>query len=108
MYAGKNDPVPLPTTGHLHTLKTGYVYWEDNGKWDNEKKQTVDGRVSIGRIDPAHKGMMFPNRNYFLIFDSANPPRTNARAVLKEPSVFSKALNYGAYAAMLEAAGSVG
>ena len=100
--------MPLPTTGHLHTLKTGYVYWEDNGKWDNEKKQTVDGRVSIGRIDPAHKGMMFPNRNYFLIFDSANPPRTNARAVLKEPSVFSKALNYGAYAAMLEAAGSVG
>lgn len=52
----------MPTTGHLHTLKTGYVYWEDGGKWDNEKRQTIDGRVSIGRIDPDHKGMMFPNR----------------------------------------------
>lgn len=108
MYAGKNKPVPLPTTGHLHTLKTGYVYWEDGGKWDNEKKQTVDGRVSIGRIDPDHKGMMFPNKNYFSIFDSVDSPKEDARAALKEPCAFSKALNYGAYAAMLEAADSVG
>ena len=64
----KNDPFPMPTTGHLHTLKTGYVYWEDGGKWDNEKRQTIDGRVPIGRIDPDHKGMMFPNRNYVVFY----------------------------------------
>ena len=52
MYAGKGESVALPTTGHLHILKTGYVYWENDGKWDNAKKQTVDGRVSIGRLDP--------------------------------------------------------
>ena len=108
MYAGKNEPVPLPTTGHLHTLKTGYVYWEDDGKWDNERKQTVDGRVSIGRIDPDHKGMMFPNKNYFMIFDATNPPQTDKRSVLSQPSPFSKTLSYGAYAAMLEAADHIG
>ena len=52
MYAGKNDPVPMPTTGHLHTLKTGYVYWEDGGKWDNEKCQTIDVRGKM--ILPSH------------------------------------------------------
>ena len=65
MYAGKSESVPLPTIGHLHTLKNGYIYWEDGGKWDNERKQTIDSRVSIGKIDPDHEGMMFPNRNYF-------------------------------------------
>lgn len=108
MYAGKSDPVPLPTTGHLHTLKTGYVYWEDGGKWDNQKKQTIDGRVSIGRIDPDHEGMMFPNSNYYAIFDAANPPQADERPVLKEPEAFSKALNFGAYVAMYEAADAVG
>ena len=108
MYAGKSEPVPLPTTGHLHTLKTGYVYWEDGGIWDNKRKQTVDRRVSIGRIDPDHKGMMFPNKNYFMIFDAANPPQTDIRSVLSEPSPFSKTLSYGAYVAMLEAADHVG
>ena len=108
MYTGKSDPVPLPTTGHLHTLKTGYVYWEDGGKWDNEKRQTIDGRVSIGRIDPDHKGMMFPNRNYYEIFDSANPPQTDTRSVLAEPTPFSKTLSYGAYVAMKDAADATG
>ena len=108
MYAGKSESVPLPTTGHLHTLKTGYVYWEDGGKWDNDKKQTIDGRVSIGRLDPEHPGRMFPNKNYYSIFDVANPPQTDVRAVLKEPRPFSKSLNYGAYVAMMGAADAVG
>ena len=55
MYAGKSESVPLPTIGHLHTLKNGYIYWEDGGKWDNERKQTIDARVSIGKIAPDHE-----------------------------------------------------
>ena len=108
MYAGKSGSVPLPTVGHLHTLKNGYIYWEDGGKWDNERKQTIDSRVSIGKIDPDHEGMMFPNRNYFAIFDSANPPQPDVKASDKQDNPFSKTLNYGAYAAMLGAAESVG
>ncbi len=108
MYAGKSGSVPLPTVGHLHTLKNGYIYWEDGGKWDNERKQTIDSRVSIGKIDPDHEGMMFPNRNYFAIFDSANPPQPDVKASDKPDNPFSKTLNYGAYAAMLGAAESVG
>lgn len=108
MYSGKGEPVPLPTVGHLHTLKTGYVYWEDDGRWDNEKRQTIDSRVTIGKLDPNHKGMMFPNRNYFAIFDSTNPPQADTKAMEKESNPFSKALNYGAYAAMIGAAESVG
>ena len=108
MYAGKCDPVPIPTVGHLHTLKTGYIYWEDDGKWDNAKKQTIDNRVTIGKVDPDHEGMMFPNKNYYSIFDSTNPPQVDSRSVLEEPNPFSKTLNYGCYAAMMEAADSVG
>ena len=108
MYAGKSESVPLPTIGHLHTLKNGYIYWEDGGKWDNERKQTIDARVSIGKIDPDHEGMMFPNRNYFSIFDSANPPQSDVEASDKPDNPFSRTLNYGAYAAMLGAAESVG
>lgn len=108
MYAGKSESVPLPTIGHLHTLKNGYIYWEDGGKWDNERKQTIDALVSIGKIDPDHEGMMFTNRNYFAIFNSANPPQPDVEASDKPDNPFSRTLNYGAYAAMLEAAESVG
>ena len=33
MYFGKSDPIPLPTVGHLHILKNGYVYWERTSSW---------------------------------------------------------------------------
>ncbi len=38
MYFGKSDPIPLPTVGHLHILKNGYVYWERTSSWDKKKK----------------------------------------------------------------------
>ena len=37
-------------------------------KWDNEKKRTIDNRVSIGKIIPDQPGMMSPNKKYFDIF----------------------------------------
>ena len=108
MYAGKGESVALPTTGHLHILKTGYVYWENDGKWDNAKKQTVDGRVSIGRLDPNNKNMLFPNKNYFSVFESTSSNQADSKPALKESNAFSETLNYGAYAAMMEAADRVG
>jgi len=36
MYAGKNTPIELPKKGYLHILTNGYVYWENDGKWDKE------------------------------------------------------------------------
>ena len=38
MYFGKSDPIPLPTVGHLHILKNGYVYWERTSSWDKKKE----------------------------------------------------------------------
>ena len=108
MYAGKGESVALPTTGHLHILKTGYVYWENDGKWDNAKKQTVDGRVSIGRLDPNNKYMLFPNKNYFSIFESVGLNQDDSKPALKESNALSKTLNYGAYVAMMKAADRVG
>ncbi|MBQ6133483.1 MAG: hypothetical protein IJI65_04985 [Lachnospiraceae bacterium] len=50
MYAGKSGSVPLPTVGHLQTLKNGYIYWEDGGKWDNERKQTIEGKMFVAFV----------------------------------------------------------
>ena len=57
-------PVPIPEGGRIRIQKEMYVYWYDESKWDNEKKQTVDNRVHIGKLDPDNPGMIFPNKNY--------------------------------------------
>ena len=68
MYVGRHTPVKIPDIGRLHILKNGYVYWSNASKWDNEKKRSVDNRVSIGKIIPEQPGMMYPNKKYFEIF----------------------------------------
>ena len=68
MYAGKNTPIELPKKGHLHILKNGYVYWENDGKWDKESKRMRDSRVSIGKIADAEKSLFYPNRKYWKLF----------------------------------------
>lgn len=107
MYAGKTSSVPIPNVGHVHINSKGYVYWEDDGKWDNERKRTVDGRKSIGKVDPDSKGHMFPNKEYFLIFDDTNPA-TGMAPELTEPPALSKTLNYGAYIALRTSAEKIG
>ncbi|MBE6029406.1 MAG: DUF2813 domain-containing protein [Clostridiales bacterium] len=68
MYIGKYDPVEIPQNGKLHIQKNGYVYWSNASKWDNEKKRSIDNRVSIGKLIPDRPGMMYPNKKYFDIF----------------------------------------
>ena len=68
MYVGQYDPVNIPDCGKLHIQKNGYVYWSNASKWDNEKKRSIDNRVSIGKVIPEQPGMMYPNKKYFDIF----------------------------------------
>ena len=68
MYVGQFEPVRIPNSGKLHIQKNGYVYWSNASKWDNEKKRSVDNRVSIGKVIPDQPGMMYPNKKYFDIF----------------------------------------
>ena len=75
MYVGQYDPVKIPTTGKLHIQKNGYVYWSNASKWDNEKKRSIDNRVSIGKAIPENPGMMYPNKKYFDIFGLASNDR---------------------------------
>lgn len=72
MYVGQYDPVRIPESGKLHIQKNGYVYWSNASKWDNEKKRSVDNRVSIGKAIPGQPGMMYPNKKYFDIFGLAS------------------------------------
>lgn len=68
MYVGQYKPVKIPNSGKLHIQKNGYVYWSNASKWDNEKKRSIDNRVSIGKVIPNQPGMMYPNKKYFDIF----------------------------------------
>ena len=68
MYVGQYEPVKMPENGKLHIQKNGYVYWSNASKWDNEKKRSIDNRVSIGKVIPDQPGMMYPNKKYFDIF----------------------------------------
>ena len=68
MYVGQYEPVKIPKNGKLHIQKNGYVYWSNASKWDNEKKRSIDNRVSIGKVVQDQPDMMYPNKKYFDIF----------------------------------------
>ena len=110
MYFGKSDPIPLPTTGHLHILKTGYVYWEKTSSWDKVKKQPAPGRVSIGKLDPDNSDQFFPNKKYFELFpgeakkaQKEEEKKADQAKILSKPGKHSFQMNYGAYAAAIKA-----
>lgn len=72
MYVGQYTPVEVPKTGKLHIQKNGYVYWSNVSIWDNEKKRSIDNRISIGKVIPEQPGMMYPNKRYFDVFGIKN------------------------------------
>lgn len=72
MYVGQYKPVKIPEGGKLHIQKNGYVYWSSASRWDNEKKRSVDNRVSIGKVISDQPGMMYPNKKFFDIFGNAS------------------------------------
>ena len=113
MYAGKNTPIKLPKTRHLHILTNGYVSWENDGKWDKTTRRMKDSRVSIGKMADAEKGLFYPNKKYWELFPdgmhNANWARIHEKAVpYEEPGKFSSSLNYGAYLALQLAAEKIG
>ena len=114
MYAGKNTPIELPKKGHLHILTNGYVYWENDGKWDKDAKRMRDSRVSIGKIADRERGLFYPNKKYWELFPDEMHNSNGARRIpektapLGEPGKFSSRLNYGAYLALRLAAEKIG
>ena len=114
MYAGKNTPIELPKKGHLHILTNGYVYWENDGKWDKEARRMRDSRVSIGKLADAEKGLFYPNRKYWELFPDGKHNADGAIRIQEkaaptgEPGKFSSRLNYGAYLALQLAAEKIG
>ena len=69
MYKGKYDPIPLPEQGYCCITKPGYVCWSPTGgRFDAQKGYKVDHRVSIGKLVPGSRTMMYPNARYFEIF----------------------------------------
>lgn len=106
MYYRKSDPIPLPTVGHLHILKNGYVYWELKSSWDNKNKRPSYGRKSIGKLDPDDKTRFYPNDTYFEIFPGEKKKqdlKKDQAADLPDPDKRAFQLNYGAYAACMQA-----
>ena len=110
MYAGKAKAIDLPSTGHLHILKNGYVYWHMGNGWNSKKKQPDDGRVAIGKIDPDNEKMFFPNSKYWDLFPTGTDDKgdTVLPTHLQKPGRVSSLLNYGCYAAMKAAADKTG
>ena len=129
MYAGEATIVTLPAVGRVHILKNGYVYWENDGKWDPVKKRTIDSRVSIGKLVPDTRDQLYPNKKYFELFDKNGQRRpvqalsdekeneahqtyvdaTDARKIAaEEPGKLSGILSFGVYYALNAAAEKVG
>ena len=117
MYAGRSEAIALPQTGHLHILKNGYVYWENDGKWDKTQKRMVDKRVSIGKLcDLSDRSKFYPNKTYWKLFPdgihsgdaSAERLQNTVLSTLNEPGDFSNRLNYGSFLVLKLAAEKIG
>ncbi|MBR2189556.1 MAG: AAA family ATPase [Eubacterium sp.] len=91
MYVGRYEPVAIPKNGKLHIQKNGYVYWSNASRWNNEKKQSIDNRVSIGKVIPNQPGMMYPNKKYFDIFgvdpDKKGKEKAGMNSILRDLNV---------------------
>ena len=102
MYSGKSIAVELPKAlngGRLITLSNGYVYYVTEFKWDKVKRRTVDNRVSIGKIDPNNKKMMFPGKRYYEFFGDKRSDVDSFYFPLgrTEAGSFDFVLSYGPY-----------
>lgn len=76
--------VPIPDVpGKITVLKKGgnqYIQLEIGRKYLAERKYTIPERVSIGKPDPEHKGMMFPNEKYEEYFPAEPMPEERPEA----------------------------
>lgn len=88
--------VPIPDVkGKITIMKKGeakYVQLEIGRVYLPEKQYTIPQRVTIGKPDPKHPGMMIPNEKYQDYFPDAVMPEERPEAYR------SCALRIGAYA----------
>lgn len=116
MYKGISKLVPVPQTTEefkIIVANTGYVYYQSGYTWNAEKRQPKYDRKTIGRTDDKDKGMMFPNKNFELIFGPVDPVVTALRkkycaAELQEAGKFDRRLAFGQYFAVINALKMVG
>ena len=70
--------VPIPTVkGKITRMKKGnltYIQLETGRVYLPERKYTIPERVSIGKVDPDHPDMMFPNEKYSDLFPDKPMP----------------------------------
>ena len=90
--------VPIPQVkGKITHMKKGkltYIQLETGRKYIPEKQYTIPVRVSIGKLDPDHPGMMYPNERYSDYFPDAPMPEERPEADR------SCALRIGSYVAV--------
>ena len=60
--------VPIPDVkGKITHMKKGditYIQYETDRVYYPDRKYTIPKRVSIGKLDKKHAGLMFPNEKY--------------------------------------------
>ena len=70
--------VPIPAVkGKITRMKKGnftYIQLETGRVYLPERKYTIPERVSIGKVDPDHPDMMFPNEKYSDLFPDKPMP----------------------------------
>ena len=90
--------VPIPQVkGKITHMKKGkitYIQLETGRKYIPQKQYTIPVRVSIGKLDPDHPGMMYPNERYSDHFPDAPMPEERPEADR------SCALRIGSYVAI--------
>lgn len=82
MYYDFTVPIPV-VKGKITRLKKGdktYIQLEIGRTYLPERKYTIPERVSIGKVDPEHPGMMFPNEKYTEYFPDAPMPEERSEA----------------------------
>lgn len=116
MYKGITKKIPIPkTTAEFKIIpaKTGYVYYQSGYTWDAEKRQPKYERRCIGRKDETNEELMYPNKNYEMIFGPIDPEVTALRnrfcaAELREAGKFDCRMAFGQYYAVINALKMVG
>lgn len=76
--------VPIPKVqGKITRMKKGkiiYIQLEIRREYLPDRKYTIPVRVSIGKVDPEHPGMMYPNEKYLDYFSDAPMPEERPEA----------------------------
>ena len=76
MYMKYQVPIPESISGITikKIKKTSYVYYAYETNYDAEKGYSVPSTTTIGKIDDAPAGMMYPNTNFVKFFPDIELP----------------------------------